>query len=142
MSDDDIRRDAEHVAGCSEDWCHAAGESDLFDAVRRGQLVAAAWLRANPPADARKPDSWQWVYMPTCIREKGGKLELKNTAGQVAATVFTHPGASNMFKYVWFVWDQSGTGGENSAEPTVDEAIREAEAAVRRWDQFTITETH
>ena len=86
-----------------------------------------------------KPAAWQWVFSRTHVREKGGKLELKNAAGQVAATVFLYPGASEMFKYVWFVWDQGGTGGENSAEPTVDEAIREAEAAVRRWGQFDIT---
>lgn len=43
----DIRADVEHLAACSENWCHAADKSDLFDAVRRGQRVAAAWLRAN-----------------------------------------------------------------------------------------------
>ena len=60
----DIRADAEHVAGCSEDWCHAADESDLFDAVRRGQRVAVAWLEGNLAGhDTSGPpfDAWSFV---------------------------------------------------------------------------------
>lgn len=63
MRDDDIRRDAEHVAGCSDDWCHAAGEADLFEAVRRGQRVAVAWLKGNQPdgSDGMPFDAWSFV---------------------------------------------------------------------------------
>ena len=47
----DIRADAEHVAKCDDLWTHGADESDLFDAVRRGQRVAAAWLKDHPADD-------------------------------------------------------------------------------------------
>lgn len=77
---------------------------------------------------------WAWIYHPPTARESG-RLDLTPPSGIVAATVFT--GRSGSFGHCWYVWDRNGTGGENSAEPTVDEAVVEAEKAVERWGQVT-----
>jgi len=77
------------------------------------------------------------VYAPPPAggREKSGRLNLTGPGGGVAATVFTTPDGQG---FNWYVWDRNGTGGENSQEPTIDEAVKEAEAATVRWGQFNI----
>lgn len=76
-------------------------------------------------------DRWKWVYRKPSGRESG-RLNLLSPSGKVAATVFTfYQGPT--FGHNWFVWDERGTGGENSGAATIDAAIEEAEAAVVRW---------
>lgn len=78
-------------------------------------------------------NKWQWVYRKPTARESGS-LVLHSPSGAVAATVFTHPNGGH--GHCWYVWDEDGIGGENSAAPTIDAAIMEAETAVLRWGKI------
>jgi hypothetical protein len=136
MTDDGIREDAERLARWSR--CMVLGHNTFnsFTAVAEAaDAVATRLLELLPPADAER---WRWVYSKKCERDIGGRLNLTSRSGQVAATVFLHRDGAY---HNWFVWDENGTGGENSAEPTVELAIVEAEKAVRRWGKFKLKES-
>lgn len=80
---------------------------------------------------------FECVPGPASTRE-GPSLNLYAPSGLVAATVFLTRDASG---HNWFVWDRNGTGGENSVEPTVEQAKITAESAVLRWGQHFVTRT-
>ena len=130
MSDEELRAMAKDYAEMTDD-----GEYYLTAPARDAGRLATRLLELLPPAD--DAERWLWVYSTRCEREKGGRLNLTNGRGQVAATVFLHRDGAY---HNWLVWDENGTGGENSAEPTVELAIVEAEKAVRRWGKFKLKE--
>jgi hypothetical protein len=62
------------------------------------------------------------------------RLNLITPSGNEAATVFL---TRDAFGHNWFVWDENGTGGENSTGEMLD-SMREAEAATVRWGRHQI----
>jgi hypothetical protein len=74
---------------------------------------------------------WRWSYAEGDGRE-GPRLDLVTGEGLAAATVFLR---RDLGGHNWFVWDRDGCGGENSCEPTIEQAQREAMATAIRWGQ-------
>lgn len=67
---------------------------------------------------------------------KGDRWNLFSPAGKVCATVFLKVDVKG---HNWFVWDEDGCGGENSREPTIEQAKITAESAVLRWGKHFST---
>lgn len=69
---------------------------------------------------------WKWaeclVYSPT-------QWQLRDGRGRNRATIWT-PRYGN--EWVWHTWDESGTGGENSAATSLIQAKDECVAAIVR----------
>lgn len=131
----------------------------LVEAVEDETTGAMAWDTVNPRDIARAfvyvlstPDDttdftgrmraaldsagerWRWVYVGPKGTE-GARLDYTDCVGAVAATVFLH---RDHHGHNWFVWDENGTGGENSSEPTIEAAQREAIHAAIRWGKHAI----
>jgi hypothetical protein len=76
--------------------------------------------------EADYQSGFHWVK----IDDKSPRLILKAPWGRTAATVYL---GRDLRGYNWHVWDEDGVGGENSSEPTVEQAKITAESAVLRW---------
>lgn len=76
------------------------------------------------------PSGFYWKLHDGAGRREGPQWELFAPSGKVAATVFCHRDTRG---HNWFVWDENGTGGENSVGPTIWEAKIASESAVLRW---------
>lgn len=125
MSDADVRAAAERlVAFVAKYDMHPVSHKGLEDA----KVVASRLLELLPRV--KSESGWRWEMLD-------GRADLTGPSGQLAATVF---GMNSMGWHCWYVWDESGEGGENSCEPSVATAMASAEAAVIRWGKFTITE--
>lgn len=74
--------------------------------------------------------AWKWAGPFELL--PGRPLRLFTSMGDCVATVFT---VRDLSGFNWFVWDCNGVGGENSSEPTIAAAQREAVAAAIRWGQ-------
>lgn len=100
------------------------------------KCVIKHWIRKYINKSLRKEtlnkglNGFKWIYVPI----DQGEWHLVSPKGKNAATIYCK--YREVSEFIWFVWDEFGSGGENDVTYTLEKAMNEAENATILWGIF------